>query len=494
VISEQRAQAEADKAALWPGLGWRTLWRNFHAQIVARKFLQDVGVLSVANVAGAALNFAQGILVARWLGPEQYGVVGLILSYPNFIYALFDARSVDASVKYLSEYHSRGDREGALAVCRLGCAVDLGVACLTFLVLAFTARLAAASIVHDPAVAGLIILYGAALVPRALVGTSNAVLAALGRFPVLALLGFATTFLRALLIVGFVLAGWQVRGVILANAVAAAVTGLFYGALTWNLMRGAWGSFNPFGNLKALKGGRRQIFSFLAYNNLNTLVATIPNQLDLLLLGYFRGPTEAGYFRLAKNLSTAVRFFTKPLQTVSYPALARLWASGDRPRFSRKVWRLALWVGLPSGFLVLLGTGALSYLLPLLVGDDFLPAVSATQLLWIGAAISLAFFWTRPLYLARGQIKRLFVVSSIVTIIFALFYPFVIRAWGYVGAAAWLLSLQIAGVACGAFWLWTPPAQARAKQPPDATRKNDEIGSSIQCAKRADCSDGCKIY
>jgi O-antigen/teichoic acid export membrane protein len=134
------------------------------------------------------------------------------------------------------------------------------------------------------------------------------------------------------------------------------------------------------------------------------------------------------------------------------------------------VWRLALWVGLPSGFLVLLGTGALSYLLPLLVGDDFLPAVSATQLLWIGAAISLAFFWTRPLYLARGQIRRLFVVSSIVTIIFALFYPFVIRAWGYVGASAWLLSLQIAGVACGAFWLWTPPAQARAQ----AAARRDE--------------------
>jgi glycosyltransferase involved in cell wall biosynthesis len=68
------------------------------------------GALTVANFVGAALNFVQGILVARWLGPELYGVAALVMTYPNFVYGLFDARSVGASVEILGRYHALGQR------------------------------------------------------------------------------------------------------------------------------------------------------------------------------------------------------------------------------------------------------------------------------------------------------------------------------------------------------------------------------------------------
>ena len=151
--------------------------------MLARKFVCNVGVLTVANLAGSALSVVQGIFVARWLGPELYGVTALVMTYPSLVYGFFDARSVSASVKFLGEYHARGDHDRALAMCKLGYSVDLAIACLTFLVLVLSADWAARSIAHNPAVAGLMILYGAALIPRALVGTSNAVLATLDGFP-----------------------------------------------------------------------------------------------------------------------------------------------------------------------------------------------------------------------------------------------------------------------------------------------------------------------
>ena len=254
-------QAGPHKALSLPAL-----WGAFRTKIVARKFVQNVGVLTIANFVGAALNFVQGILVARWLGPELYGVVALVMTYPNLVHGFFDARSVTASVKYLGEYHALGQRDRALAMCKLGYAVDLAVACLTFLVLVLTAHFAARSIVHDPAVAGLMVLYGAALIPRALVGTSNAILATLGHFPFIASIEIVTTVIRTVLIVGLVLAGWQVAGVVWANAIAATAMGLLYGVFAWVLVRRAWGGSVLRGSLKALKGRRREIFSFLAYN------------------------------------------------------------------------------------------------------------------------------------------------------------------------------------------------------------------------------------
>jgi len=452
-------QTGPGKIAAWQTLSLATLCENFRMKILARKFVRNVGVLTVGNFVGAALNVVQGILVARWLGPELYGVAALVMTYPGLVYGFFDARSVSASVKYLGEYHARGEHDRALAMCGLGYAVDLAVACLTFLVLVLTARLAAESIVHDPAVAGLMVIYGAALVPRALVGTSNAILATLGHFPFIASIEIVTTVIRTVLIVGLVLAGWQVAGVVWANAITATATGILYGAFAWVLFRRAWGGSVLRGSLKALKGRRREIFSFLAYNDLTALIGMIPRQLDTILLGYFRNPTEVGFYKVAKSISNLAGYLLGPLKSVTYAELTRLWGLGDRRGFFQKVKKIALWIGFPLGLLVLLGAGFMPFVLPLLVGEIYLPAVNATQLLFIGSAISLAFFWLRLIYLAQGRVRQLFVLNCSVTVGFGLIYPLVIREWGFMGACAWMLALNVVGTVTSGLWLWRQPSE-----------------------------------
>jgi O-antigen/teichoic acid export membrane protein len=447
-------QGRPGKPVTLQTLSLTALWGDFRRKVVARKFVQDVGILTIANFVVAGLNFLQGILVARWLGPELYGVAALVMSYPSLVYAVFDARSMQASVKYLSEYHALGERNGALAMSLLGYAVDFAVACLTFLVLALTARMVAANIVHDPAVAGLMILYGAALVPHALVGTSNAILATLGRFPFIASIQIVTTVFRTVLLVGLVLGDWQVVGVVWAHAVAATTTGLLYGAVTWVLIRRTWGGSIFQGKMKDLKGRRREIFAFFAYNDLNTLVGMIPRHLDLVVLGYFRGPTEVGYYKLAKSMSRVTGYLMAPLRSVTYAELARLSGLGHRRAFSQKVRKVALWIGFPLGLIVLLAAGFMPVVLPLLVGEIYIPAVRATQLLFIGSAILLACFWLHPVYLAKGYIRQAFIIGSSVTVGFALIFPLVIWEWGYIGASAWMLARSVVMKGVSGFWLW----------------------------------------
>jgi len=431
-----------------------TIWENFRTKVIARKFVKDVGVLTIANVIGAAFNLGQGIVVARWLGPGLYGVAALVMGYISLVYSIFDARSSEASVKYLGKYHALGEREHALAMCKLSYCVDLVIACLIFFFLLLTADVAAKHIVHDTATAGLIIIYGAALIPRALMTTSNGVLVTLGRFPLIAGIEVVTTALRMVLILGFVLAGWQVAGVIWANALSAIASGLIYAAIAWPLIRRTWGACVVQGRFQDLKGARREIFAFFAYSDLNTLIRIVPTQMDALVLGYLRSPTEVGYYKLAKSLSSAVGYVVGPLQSVTYPELARLWALGYRQALWRKVGRLLLWIGLPSGTAVLVIAALTPFALPLLVGDIYLPAVRATQLLLIASAVSVASFWLRPLYLAKGFVRQWFIISCIAIVAFALFYPFGVMRWGYMGAAASMLLLYALGVILSVFWLW----------------------------------------
>ena len=436
-----------------------TPWRNFYFNIISRKFGQDVGTLTIANFVSAALNLAQGILVARWLDPELYGVAGLVMLFPGFVYALIDSRAAVAAVKYFGEYRALGEQARALAICKLTYAADTGVACLAFVIVAIGAQTAARIIVHDPQVAGLIIIYGASLLPRALVGTSNALLVALGRSPLIAVIETAGSAIRMALVICLVLGGWQVAGVVWANAIAAVVLGLFYAVATWLLIRRAYGASIMAGRLQSLKGERREILAFFTYNNLNAFITIVSQQLDSILLGYFRGPTEVGYYRLAKNLSGVVDYLKVPLFSVSYAQLARIWGLGQKEMFRRRARELVLWIGVPLGLAVLTSAGLVPFVLPFLVGESYSPAIGVTQVLIIASAVSIPFLWQRAIYLVRNLVRDFLIVNSIIAIAFIAICPFLVWKWGYIGAAGAMLALQIVGTIARAVWLSKRPTE-----------------------------------
>ncbi len=76
-----------------PRFSLQDLWRSIHDKVIRSKFVQNVGVLMAANFVGVVLSFAQGIFVARWLGPEAYGIAALVMVYPALVYSFFNTRS-----------------------------------------------------------------------------------------------------------------------------------------------------------------------------------------------------------------------------------------------------------------------------------------------------------------------------------------------------------------------------------------------------------------
>lgn len=383
----------------------RGLVRVLRSRVKSSRFVRDAGALTVANVLCALISFVQGILVARWLGPELYGIATLAMASPNVIYTFFDARSTPASVKYLGEFHGRGEKERAVGMCKVGYVVDLSVAILAFIVILVSSTWAAEKVVHQAEIAWLIGAYGVAFLPRALTGTSFAVLSALGRFSSLAWINAGTEVLRAALVLSLVLLDWQVTGVILGNAIATGTSGLVSGIVAYGVIVKVWGE-SPFrGSWPALQGYRAEIAKFLAFSDMSALFGMIPKQLDVLILGYMRGPADAGYYRLAKTVATTANLVVAPLQAVALPKLVRMWSRGESATgaIRRDVSQMALLVGLPLASLIAAGALVVRPILEVVVGEAYVPAAIAGQLLLAAAGVWAFFFWLRPLYLATGR-------------------------------------------------------------------------------------------
>lgn len=416
-------------------------------------FVESVGALALANGASAAVSLVQGVVVARWLGPSLYGVAALVIAYPTMVQTIFSARSSDVSVRYLGIFHQRSDHARLLATRKWCYTIDVAIAVVSALVVALTSRVAATRLTASADTAGLMTLYSLALIPSTLAGTSYAVLAVTRSFGTIAVVETVSAALRASLVIAFVLLGWGVPGVIWASAAGEALWGVIYITVAAAGARRVF-DVSPFaGSYAALRGYRREIFGFLLSNDLTVLVALIPRQLDLLLLGYFRNPAEAGYYRLAKSLSSIANYALGPLQRVTYPDLVQVCDSGDRSALRQRVRRLLLTVGLPIGGAMLAAALLMPAVVRLLVGGAYAPAVFPAQLMLASASIWLSFFWMRPLFLARGATIPWLKINAVVGVVSLLAYFFAVRQGGYIGLAACSSVIAILSTVLGLWWL-----------------------------------------
>ena len=400
---------------------------------ITRSFMGKVGILTTANLFNAILNFISGVLVARWLGPQLYGIAALVMSYPHLVYTFFNVRSGDFSIKYLSEFHVKKEKEKVLAICLLGYGMDFLTAFLTFGIVVITASWAAKTIVHQIEMRQLILLYTIAFLPQSLVSTSYSIFAILEKFSSIAFIQILGGIIKVVLVLGLVWAGWQVAGVIWGNVISMIITGLLYGGMAYRIGKKVWGISWRRGNWRCLKGRTREILSFVLHNDLTVLIGMIPKQLDVVLLGYFRNPLEVGYYKLAKNIANTVGYVVKPLQSVSYPELAKLWGAGEREKFYQRVKELMWKFSFPLGILILMGIFFIPFVLPLIVGNVYQPAVLASQILLVGAGIWLAFFWLRPTYLAQGRMREWCLISMTVVGVSIVTFLIVIPRGGYIG-------------------------------------------------------------
>jgi len=403
-------------------------------EVFPSQFVRNVSVLTLSRTIGTVLNVVQGVVVARALGPTEYGIAGLVLSYPGLVFALLDARSSDASVKYLGEFSSRNEYPRVLGMAKLGYVVDASVALATFSLVAVSADWISENVVKSAGLAPLILVQAAAFLPGSLSGTSRAILMTLEAFGTLARIELIATAVRVALIVGFVLSGFGVAGVIWGNALGLGLRGLIMGLAAHKSFRDFWGSTWLQGSIKELRGRGREIARFLFYNDVNSLLGLLVKQLALPLLGFFRGPTEAGYYRLGTSIASITSNLVGPLQSVAYPRLSKLQGEGKIDQVSRLTKRYALSVGLPLGALVLLVLPFVPVLIRFVYGQEFLPSAPASQLLLAGSAVWLAFFWLRPTIFAMGEVRLWTGISALAFVLSILGFLLIIPSWGYIGS------------------------------------------------------------
>jgi O-antigen/teichoic acid export membrane protein len=422
---------------------------------------RNAGKLGAAQGVILAVGLVQSVLVARWLGPKNFGVAALILSVPALIFTFFDPKAAEAVVKYLGEFMATGEKHKALVIPKLAYAVDAGLGLVGLVVVAICSPWAASHVLGNSDYGGLLVIAAAVQMVSAPADTSRAILSTFGRFSSIAWVQAGAAVFGLLIVLIVVGNGGGVRGLVLATCVESVLDAALVGWLAHRAIRHSLGKSWWNGRRADVAERLREFGGFLAYTDFSSLVSVFIKQADIVIVGWIAGPVQAGYYRLARSLTSPLTSGIVSLQAVLYPQVARL-AAVDSGAIMHRVRRWFVWGGLPLAAVSLLPIPFVPQLIRLVAGADYLGATAATRWSLAGSAFVMACFWLRPIQLATGQV-RFILVNSIVTGVLSV-GGFVVVAGSFGAAGVAAVRAVIAGfggTGAGLWWLWVLHRQGR---------------------------------
>jgi O-antigen/teichoic acid export membrane protein len=334
-------------------------------------------------------------------------------------------------IKYAGQYLAEEKKEKAAAVIKAAGMSEALTSLVAYGLLILTAQLAAIYIIKDERAAPWIVLYGLALLANLVTETSSAVLQLGGHFRTLAVLNLTQNMLTA----GWIGTVFLLRGglfdVLMAYLAGKFVygMGLMIAALYWMrpLVGEGWWKI-PLNRLT----GKKELAKFAVSTNLSQTVNMLIRDNEVLWVGFFLSPVEAGYYKFGLAIMNVIVLPISPFIQTTFPEInravtLRIW---DRLRglLRRTSLIAAAWSGAAGLGMLLAGP----YLLSVFKGGAYLPAFPVILVLFAGFSFANLFYWNRPLLLALGNPNFPLLVTFSVGLVKTILMFLLVRRFGVI--------------------------------------------------------------
>ncbi|GDY20577.1 hypothetical protein LBMAG56_19230 [Verrucomicrobiota bacterium] len=437
-----------------PIIRWlRGLWLRRTVGGASGQFFNHLQWQYVTTGSSLVFGFSYTILLGRWLGAGDFGLLAVAMGFSAVIFQFVDLRLNEAVVKYVHEYHAAGEMERCAAAVRLSLLANGLSACLALGLLLLLARVGPPVLLNDSR--GLAILGWCGLSSfLTSVGSATAMglIRMFGLFREQAILSLGVQGGKLALTAAAIL-WWHfdLVGVAILAAALSAVNNLLFLWMTLRHFRAKvsarlWRA--PFSLLQDQIGDMRK---FVRNTYLFSVMSIPTKELDVTFLGWFADAATIGHYRVAKSFMSAIWAATDPAFYVVYPELVKFWVDRNLMEMQKFIHQITWIFGVSGVVLVGLAAVVVPPIMQLAAGSEF--AASRAYflgMLW-GILFWLPLLWANPLLLAIGRSDLAVKGAAVGAGISLLLYCGLVPLFGGIGAA---LSNALGGVCSSLVGFW----------------------------------------
>lgn len=359
---------------------------------------------------GYAIHFGLG----RLLGPEQYGIYGVMLSLITLSTILLTSGIPPAISKYVSEGNDpQAVRAAAMEVQIIFAAI------ITIVYLLLSGYIA--NTLNDPGLVNLIRLTSIVLIPYAFYSIYQGYLNGLKQFGTQAKLTILYSLSKVVGVFAFVLAGFKVAGAIAGFAMAPFLAGI--AAFLSNRKQ----SKNVFDS--------RKILAFAAPFAVIALATTAITSIDLLAVKSYTTSAEAGYYNAASTIAKVVLVLAGAMTATLFPAISSS-TSKNNSELTREYITKSVRYGLMFAVLAaVLFYSSSAGIIGLIYSSAFLPAAPALRILAFGITAFSLFSILSAVISGSGRPYASMAILLIATLSDIALNVYLVPAFGIAGAA-----------------------------------------------------------
>jgi O-antigen/teichoic acid export membrane protein len=374
------------------------------------------------------------IIIARLLGPENYGLYTLSFTIPYFLLSFIDLGMTTAAQRYISEFMAKGKLASAKKVFQITSSYMLALSLVFTVLFIILSNYIASSILNRPELA--IYLRISALViflETVFTYISYNQLLALGKSHVSSFIYFLHALLRFILAPLLIILGFGIAGAIfgvLAGYTIAGIVGITYLLYTFRGIKAE-------GDISL-----KSIFSYNIPFTILGIIGLISGEVQYILLSRLIIASDIGNYAAANNLTSFITIFTSPLAQITLPTFSRI---TDERQYAEAVMKYSKYA-----LLITLGAQGMLFsvsfpLIYLLYGEKYSLAPYLLQLSLILSILTsfLSLYGRNTIF----YIKRMYKIPIIENIInISVFIPlsyFLLLRFGIVGMifSSWASSI-----------------------------------------------------
>jgi O-antigen/teichoic acid export membrane protein len=286
--------------------------------------------LFVGNALSTVILAIGVIVIARLLGPSNYGLYTLTFVAPSFLISLADAGMNAALIRFPATLRSQGDFLASNRVIRLGFLLKLSLSVTAFLICYFGANMIATTLLNRPGLTPYLQLAGLLIIFQAVFDAASNAFIGLDLMQYSASTQILFSVLKSLLAPALILLGFGIGGAIAGYVIGILVAGIVGASILFTKYTRSRGATI---RKQAVKLSALIDYSLPLY--VAAIFSVLLAQYQNLVLARFATNTEIGNFNAAWTFNALLSVLAMPISTAIFPMFSKMNPQSQRVDLSR---------------------------------------------------------------------------------------------------------------------------------------------------------------